>query len=275
MKFAIGPPWLRIAFSPGDDRVAGMLRAIFAHARPGEENGDGPELAVVRTAEAGEEEGWAALEGDVFRAGRNSAAAWYDFSESRGEVTLSPQNGAFVENFVRQVFIWESYRRGGLVLHSAAFAMEGDVVVSCGESNSGKSTLSRILKERVQVYSDEMNVVDGEGRVWGLPFLGTGVDRVQVGGGKLRALTFHRPGDDFRATALAPADVARHLWPNVFVPEAIDTALRETVFDLAAAVAARTAGFTVEIPLEESVTYAGFRNLIKAAALRKEGQHEA
>jgi hypothetical protein len=127
----------------------------------------------------------------------------------------------FFQTVLRQIFLWESYRRGGLVLHSVAFADGDDAIVSCGPSGSGKSTLAAMLRAPFTVYTDEMNVVDGNGRVWALPFRGTGVERVNGGGGLMRALTFHRPGREFKAEPLEPADAARELWASVFIPERV------------------------------------------------------
>jgi energy-coupling factor transporter ATP-binding protein EcfA2 len=161
---------------------------------------------------------------------------------------------------------------GGLVLHAVAFADGDDAIVSSGPSESGKSTLARMLRGAFEVYSDEMNVVTSDGRVWGLPFRGTGVEKARAGGGRLAAMTFHRPGDDFASSALDEAEAARNLWPNVFVPEGADAELKLAAFERVSALAGRAPAYTVEVPLDEDATREGFRKVLKTSL--KDGGHE-
>jgi hypothetical protein len=205
----------------------------------------------------------AVREGNEFRIRREGSEGRYDLEEGRGEVRLTRLSGAFFETFLRQVFLWESYRTGGLVLHSVAFADGDDAIVSCGPSDSGKSTLARLLGRAFTVYSDEMNVVTSDGRVWGLPFRGTGVETSQAGGGRLVAATFHRPGPAFASAALSATEAARDLWPNVFVPEGADAELKLAAFERVAALAQRAPAFAVDVPLDEAATRDGFGRILR------------
>jgi hypothetical protein len=215
------------------------------------------------------------LAGDLFVMEAAAGEGRYDLAAGRGRLRLTPGFGAFFETFLRQVFLWEAYRRGGLVLHSVAFA-EGDaVVLAAGPSDSGKSTLARLVRGRFVVYSDEMNVVDGEGRVWALPFRGTGIERINNGGGKLAVVAFHRPGENFTATPLSPAEAARRLGPNVFVPEAAPAELKRRVFDRLGPTVLGAAAVTVEVPLDAEATAEGFENILRQFLSSKDGCDEA
>jgi hypothetical protein len=262
--FVVGPPWLRLTVKAEGD-LARRLAPFFETAgaeRPAEEGTPGVTLVVTEgRSEDGDRE--FKLEGDVYRADAPEGQGRYYLAEGRGDVALTPRSGPYFETFLRQVFLLESYRRGALPLHSVAFAEGDSALASCGVSESGKSTLAGLLRERFTVYSDEMNAVAEDGRVWALPFRGTGVERVAVGGGVLRALTFHRPGASFAADPLAPADTARALWPNVFVPEGAAALVREPAFARVADLADRTPAFSVSIPLAKDVTGEGFRDLLK------------
>jgi len=263
VNFVVGPPWLRVTVKVEGD-LARRLEPFFETAG-GERRGglDGPTVTVAsREGTPGDARAVFELKGDVYRADAGVGAAWYNLAERRGEILLSRRSGPFFETFLRQIFIWESYRRGGLVLHSVAFAEGDDVVVSCGASESGKSTLAAMLQGYFTVYSDEMNVVGADGRVWPLPFRGSGIERVQGGGGLLRALAFHHPGRDFTAERLEPGDGARELWPNVFVPEGADAGVEENALVRIADTLARADAFAVTVPLERSATYDGFRRII-------------
>lgn len=278
MRFVVGPPWLRVTVAVDGDLVR-RLKPFFetAGAEMGSEGeGGGPALTVAAAEEvAGSGRGGFKLEGDVYRADTPEGRGSYHLAEGRGEVLLTPRSGPYFETFLRQVFLLESYRRGGLVLHSVAFARGDDAIVSCGESDSGKSTLARMLGDSFTVYSDEMNVVAGDGRAWALPFRGTGVEPVNVGGGELRALTFHHPGREFAAEPLEAADAARKLWPDVFFPEGAGAGFRGLAFERVADLAQRASAFAVAVPLEAKITREGFGKILKDRLLIKEGYDEA
>jgi hypothetical protein len=268
MKLVVGPPWLRVTVKAGDDGLARRLEHQLAHA--GAERGpeaEGPTLEVMPAAEpSGSARAGFELKGNILRGKDKGGQGWYDAAEGRGEFSLTPGGGLFFQTVLRQIFLWESYRRGGLVLHSVAFADGDDAIVSCGPSGSGKSTLAGMLRARFTVYTDEMNVVDGNGWVWALPFRGTGVERVNAGGGLLRALTFHRPGREFKAEPLEPAGVARELWASVFIPEPAGSEIKGRAFERVATLAGRARAFVVDVPLEENAAGSGFRKILKEFA---------
>jgi hypothetical protein len=245
-----------------------MLAHQLGHAAAEQGSGtDGPALEVIPAGEIPGSGGTGfELKGNILRGNDKGGEGWYDATEGRGEFSLTPGGGLFFQTVLRQIFLWESYRRGGLVVHSVAFADGDDAIVSSGPSGSGKSTLAGMLQARFTVYTDEMNVVDGNGRVWALPFRGTGVERVNGGGGLLRVLTFHRPGREFKAEPLEPAEAARGLWLSVFIPEPAGAELKGRAFERVAALAGRARAFAVDVPLEENAAALGFSKILKEAA---------
>jgi hypothetical protein len=275
MRFVVGPPWLRVTVTADGD-VARRLEP-FLESAGGEAGaeGDGPTLTVVGAAEkqeAGRDD--FEPERDVYRAEAAEGEGWYYLSQSRGGVALTARSGPFFETFLRQIFLLESYRRGGLVLHSVAFTDGDDVILSCGESESGKSTLAAMVREHFTVYSDEMNVVAADGRVWALPFRGTGIERVKAGGGVLRILAFHHPGREFAASPIEPAAAARGLWPNVFFAEAAGAEMRRRAFERVADLAQRARALAVTVPLEAKATREGFSRIFEDTLPIKDGQDE-
>jgi hypothetical protein len=276
MRFVVGPPWLRVTVT-ADGAVAERLEP-FLESAGGETGaeGDGPTLTVGGAEEMPATAGGAdfKLEGNVYRAEAPEGKGRYHLNEGRGELELTPRSGPFFETFLRQIFLLESFRRGGLALHSVAFANGDAVIVSCGESESGKSTLAAMVRERFPVYSDEMNVVGREGRVWALPFRGTGIERVKAGGGVLRILAFHRPGRKFAASPLEPAAAARELWPNVFLAEAAAAEMRKQAFERVADLAQRARAFAVTVPREPKAACEGFSKIFEDTLIIKDGQDE-
>jgi hypothetical protein len=275
MRLVVGPPWLRVAVTADGDAARRLEPFLESAGGEAGAEGDGPTVTVVGAEKIRPNpRADFKLEGDVYRAEAAEGEGWYYLSQGRGEVTLTPRSGAFFETFLRQVFLLESYRRGGLVLHSVALTDRDDVILSCGESESGKSTLAAMVREHFTVYSDEMNVVAADGRVWALPFRGTGIERVQAGGGVLRILVFHRPGREFGASPLEPAAAARELWPNVFFAEAAGAEMRKQAFERVADLAQRARAFVVTLPLEAKATREGFSKMFDDTFSTKEGQDE-
>lgn len=276
-EFVVGPRWLRVRVQTEEEAWGVKLAPFFERAGA---SATGEETNLRLEIESGKAPGGATAirsrrEGDLFIMEGPAGEGRYDLATGRGRLKLTPRCGAFFETFLRQVFISEAYRRGGLVLHSVAFAQGDAVVLAAGPSESGKSTLARLVCGRFVVYSDEMNVVDGERRVWALPFRGTGVERVNGGGGKLTVVAFHRPGETFAAAPLRPEEAAHRLGPNVFVPEAAPAELMRDVFDRLGNAVLGTAAVAAEIPLEAEATAEGFRRILRQFLSAKDGCDEA
>ncbi len=267
MKFVVGPSWLRVAVTFDDDAFARSLTPLFEKIGANGEDGDaGPGLRVKSLSDepaAGEVEASFRLEDEVLRGVGAYGRGYYDLGEKSGEISVTPYGATFFETFLRQLFLWETHRQGAVALHGVALGHGDDAVLSCGPSGSGKSTLAKMLGKRYTVYSDEANVVDAAGRVWALPIHGSAAATVNAGGGRLRAITIHRPGKEFSANRLDAAAAARALWQNVFVPAAAPGAVRARTFERLADAAANVAVFAVAVPLDERASAAGFAKLFE------------
>ncbi|HEX9984603.1 MAG TPA: hypothetical protein VGF69_15180 [Thermoanaerobaculia bacterium] len=81
-----------------------------------------------------------------------------------------------VENVLRPLVAERLLMTGGLLVHSAAIALDGQGILFAGPSGAGKSTVSRLaLDARHAVLSDDLNALvrDGERfRLLPLPFTG-------------------------------------------------------------------------------------------------------
>lgn len=269
MKLLVGPAWLPVALAADDDNLIQLYQGILDFGGTARENVTGgfesttPSFVVLPAGAGfkGRDEKYDWVEGRYCKLGLYGEG-WYDPSSRHGEIRLTPTGAAFLETFVRQVFIMECYRRGAVVFHGVAFGRDGKAVVSCGPSGSGKTTLAALVAENFDVYSDEMNVVTAEGEVWGAPFRGMSLARVGEGGGRLAAFTFHRPGAAFEARRLAPEQAAGALARNCFVYELAGADVKEKTFATIADWAGAAACFDVTIPLDPARVGRGFQSLL-------------
>ncbi len=80
------------------------------------------------------------------------------------------------ENFLRVTAQYHLLRSGGVLLHSAAFVIEGTAYVFPGRSGAGKSTVCHLAKiQGWRILSDELNAVsmqEGRALVRQVPFAG-------------------------------------------------------------------------------------------------------
>jgi len=261
MRVALGPAALRLTVEVGDERLARRLAGWF-QAAGGVETTEGGRALVVRPRRTGAAAA-ARWEGETYRAGGPGGEGWFDTAAGKGELALCARAGSFLETFLRQLFIHRSYRLGGIVLHAVAFGRGSDAVVASGPSESGKSTLAQLVEGEFTVYSDELNVVTAAGEVWALPFRGSGVARVNYGGGRARLLAFHRRGAAFRARPLASEEAAVRIWRNVVLPEEAAEDVRAAAFARGAALAEATPAYEVDVPMTRGAAGAGFAALLK------------
>jgi hypothetical protein len=269
MKLLVGPGWLPVALAADDEKLIHLYRGVLdfggtAREPAGEIGGMTPSFDVMPVPAGFEgRDGKYEWEGGRYHKLGLYGEGWYDLSSRRGEISLTPMGAAFLETFVRQVFIMECYRRGAVVFHGVAFGRDGRAVVSCGLSGSGKSTLAALVAEDFAVYSDEMNVVTAEGDVWGAPFRGMSLARVKEGGARLAAFTFHRPGAAFHAESLAAGRAVGELARNCFVYELAAADVKERTFAAVTAWATRGDVYDVTVPLDGPQVRRGFRALLE------------
>jgi hypothetical protein len=95
----------------------------------------------------------------------NEAAVHLD--EARTSCERADVAPAFEQLLYDAIPSWHSMRRA--LVHAAAVAHDGRVLVLCGPSGCGKSSLALAMVERGARYlTDELVVFDGE-RLWGIP----------------------------------------------------------------------------------------------------------
>jgi hypothetical protein len=269
MRLLWGPPWFGVAVQIDEAGRAGGLQRYLERAGGREAEGGGEAEVVVTFGEVREAKEEFKLRRGILEAAGKYGRGKFDFGSARGEVTISDLGALFLDNFLKQLFVWESYRRGGVVFHSVGFGAGGDAVLSCGPSESGKSTLAKMLAAGFQVFSDEANAVFEDGKVSALPFVGAGMGTARYDDCSLRAITFHHRGTAFGCSCIPPAEAAHGLSRNIFVPAAADGVIKEKALSRIAKLAALVAAFDVTVPLEERPVVEGFRELLRREVTRR------
>jgi len=133
-----------------------------------------------------------------------------------------------------------SAREGGLGLHACGVVRDGQALLFCGVSGSGKTTTARLWSRhaRARVLSDDRIVVRQRGRgywAYGTPWHGEGRFASALAR-PLAGVFFLRHGDRSRATPLSPGVAAALLLARSF-PPAWDAAAMRRVLDTCARLA--------------------------------------
>ncbi|MBP6965768.1 MAG: hypothetical protein KBC96_15345 [Armatimonadetes bacterium] len=118
------------------------------------------------------------VEDGVIRVSRGDFDGVIDLPSGRAEVKLNWPEYAIVgfDCFLRVCYSLLAVSRGGLLVHSASVARDGEGLVFPGVSGSGKSTVAGICRDAgCTVLSDEISLLRRSGSGWtvyGTPFHG-------------------------------------------------------------------------------------------------------
>jgi len=99
--------------------------------------------------------------------GRIALGSWQTDLRLRRE-----NSGSLLEHFLKSLFAYLAFHRGGLLFHAAGILVDGEVFLFTGESGSGKSTVVSLSPDRLALNDDLVALrPDGRGwRAYGTPF---------------------------------------------------------------------------------------------------------
>jgi hypothetical protein len=141
-----------------------------------------------------------------------------DFTVGKGRIEVLDVQSVDLETVLRHVVFYLAARAGYATLHSVCWVLDGRAYVSCGPAESGKSTIGRLLKDKLRILSDEFNFVGGsaEPRVWRAPVRDIAPYKSLDENYPLGAIIFHNKNDRPYIRRMDPAEGLRELEKNVF-----------------------------------------------------------
>ena len=113
---------------------------------------------------------------------RQGDVCFFDVPGAYGRIVLSSwqailrlrreNSGHLLEQFLKSLFAYLAFHRGGLLFHAAGILVNGEVFLFTGEGGSGKSTVVSLSPGKLAL-NDDLVVVRPEGlgwRAYGTPF---------------------------------------------------------------------------------------------------------
>ncbi len=120
-----------------------------------------------------------------------------------------------LENYLRFLVAYALLLQGGLLMHSACVAYQGEAYLFVGRSGAGKTTIAaQALETGLELLSDDMNALTpgNPPRVHKLPFAGTLGERItDTASYPLRAVCWLRQGLAPSCAAMSPAQALARL----------------------------------------------------------------
>jgi hypothetical protein len=99
--------------------------------------------------------------------GRIALGSW------QADLRLRRKNsGSLLEHFLKSVFAYLAFHRGGLLFHAAGILVDGEVFLFTGEGGSGKSTVVALSSDKLALNDDLVVLRPGRRgwRAYGTPF---------------------------------------------------------------------------------------------------------
>jgi hypothetical protein len=177
-----------------------------------------------------------------------------DFVVGKGRIIVLNVQSVDLEAVLRHVVFYSAARAGYVTLHSVCWVLDGRAYVSCGPAESGKSTIGRLLKNKLLVLSDEFNFVGdpAEPRVWRAPVREIAPFKTPDENYPLAAVTFHRKNDRPYIRRMNPAEGLRELEKNVFGDPFSNKETKSDIFRLLSDLALTVPIFEMGVTLKDN-----------------------
>lgn len=269
VEYQIGPTRLGLVIKPGSDFLNRCARRIY-NGFPVEkptagtngrlvleiEEGRKKETANPGPKNAGGETGKPKYVCDGKRATFKTPGLTgeIDFATGSGRIKVLNVQSVDLEAVLRHVVFYLAARAGYATLHSVCWVLDGRAYLSCGPAESGKSTIGRMLKDKLRVLSDEFNFVEysTEPRVWRAPVRDVVPYESLDENYPLGAMMFHKKSDSSYVRRMEPAEGLRELEKNVFGDPFSTEETRSGVFRLLADMATDVPVFEMGVTLKDN-----------------------
>ncbi|KPK40699.1 MAG: hypothetical protein AMJ78_06930 [Omnitrophica WOR_2 bacterium SM23_29] len=140
-------------------------------------------------------------------------------SYSSGKVKVVSNHNMGVADLTRTLFSVVIVKKGGLLLHASAVADGNSSYVFCGPSESGKTTIAKLLQGK-DVLTDETTAIinkDNRYYAYSTPFFGELGSVSKNRGAPVKAIFFIHKGDYFSHKRVCRVDAMRHFLYNIIL----------------------------------------------------------
>ena len=138
---------------------------------------------------------------------------------SNGKVKVLSRYDVGVADLTRTLFSIIIVKRGGLLLHASAIADKTRSYVFCGPSESGKTTIARLLYKKDVLTDETTAIVNNHDRyyAYSTPFFGE-LGKVSKNiGAPIKAIFFIHKAKDFSHKRIDKAEAARYFLYNAIL----------------------------------------------------------
>ena len=158
-----------------------------------------------------------------------------------GKIDVLANHDMGPADLTRTLFAIIAVKRGGFLLHASAVADGDRSYVFCGPSESGKTTIARLLQEKDVLTDETTAVVNTGGRyyAYATPFFGELGKITKNTGAPIRAVFFIHKGKDFSHKRIGKAAAMRYFLNDIILrgrnPD-LTKKLLDNLYDLAGSV---------------------------------------
>lgn len=157
----------------------------------------------------------------IFRKGYRNSKILDEISgdHSKGKVKVVSNYNLGIADLTRTLFSMAIVKKGGLLLHASAIADGNISFVFCGPSESGKTTIARLLQKK-DVLTDETTAIVNKGNryyAYATPFFGELGDVSKNRGAPVKAIFFLHKGDGFLHKRINKVEAMKHFLYNMIL----------------------------------------------------------
>lgn len=140
-------------------------------------------------------------------------------SYSEGKIDVISDYDLGVADLTRTLLSIIIVRSGGFLLHASAIADDSHSYVFCGPSESGKTTIARLLRDK-DVLTDETAAIitkDNRYYAYATPFFGELGEITKNRGAPLKAIFFIHKGKDFSHKRITKIEAMKYFFNNIML----------------------------------------------------------
>lgn len=140
-------------------------------------------------------------------------------SYSDGKIDVISDYDMGVADLTRTLFSIIIVKRGGFLLHASAVADDNHSYVFCGPSESGKTTIARLLQKKDVLTDETAAIINKNERyyAYATPFFGELGKVTKNRGAPIKAVFFIHKGNNFSHKRITKVEAMRYFLSNIIL----------------------------------------------------------